>query len=271
MRATEQLTAASIATGTRLAVVDANGTVVRTSTAAATLSDAYTVKRTLSASEWATLADPAAVGGRTPVSLSIAATNTLRAALWKIDLPVLPASEWATGSKSVFTSSTLPVEVRESLTTIASTIAALRGGESKTAVSYDVPNLSLLGAAGKTETESLVAATFQAQPFAEPSGNVIYDRDGSGAIEDVSEDLVVLVLTIQTASPAITAAWRTGGPIAAAAAVVDEVIGNFAGVNPSVIFKASFKIAGTMILTVERAEAFLVERGLTRLQKRVYI
>src|SRR5437763_1041117 len=42
MRATEQLAAASIATGTRLAVVDANGTVVRTSTAQPTLADACT-------------------------------------------------------------------------------------------------------------------------------------------------------------------------------------------------------------------------------------
>jgi RHS repeat-associated protein len=177
MRSTEQLTAASIATGTRLAVVDANGTVVRTSTAQAILSDAFTVKWTLPAAEWTTFADPAAVVGKTPVSLSIAATNTLHAALWKVDLPILPAPDWATGSKSVFTSSTLPVEVRESLTSIASTISALNAGESKTAVSYDVPNLGLVGNAGNADIENLLAATFQAPPFAEPFTRKFYVRE----------------------------------------------------------------------------------------------
>jgi RHS repeat-associated protein len=178
MRATEQLTAASIASGTRLAVVDSNGTVVRTSAIQPTLSDPFTVKWTLAAAEWTALSDPAAVGGRTPASLSIAATNTLRAALWKFDLPVLPAPDWATASKSVFASSTLPVEVRESLTSIASTIAALNAGESKTAISYDVPNLGLVGGTGASnDVENLLAATFQAQPFAEPFTRKSYVRD----------------------------------------------------------------------------------------------
>jgi RHS repeat-associated protein len=177
MRATEQLTAASIASGTRLAVVDSNGTVVRTSTTQPTLSDPFTVKWTLPAAEWTALSAPAAVGGRTPVSLSIAVTNTLRAALWKFDLPVLPVPDWATASKSVFTSSTLPVEVRESLASISSTISALNAGESKTAISYDVPNLGLVGAAGNADVENLLAATFQAQPFAEPFTRKFYVRE----------------------------------------------------------------------------------------------
>ena len=178
MRATEQLTTASLTTGTRLAVVDANGTVVRTSTAQPTLSsDAFTVKWTLPAAEWAALSDPATVGGRTPASLSIAATNTLRAALWKFDLPILPAPDWATASKSIFTSTTLPVEVRESLATIASTISGINAGEAKTAISYDVPNLSLVGTGGNADVENLLSATFQAQPFAEPFTRKFYVRE----------------------------------------------------------------------------------------------
>jgi len=146
MRATEQLTAASIASGTRLAVVDASGTVVRTSTAQPTLSSyAFTVKWTLTAAEWTALSDPAPVGGRTPASLSIAATTTLRASLWKFDLPILPAPDWATASKSVYTSSTLPVEVREPLANITSTIGALTAGQSRTTVS--VLRVSLLSGA----------------------------------------------------------------------------------------------------------------------------
>jgi len=178
MRATEQLTAASIAAGTRLAVVDAAGTVVRTSTAQPTLSsDAFTVKWTLTAAELTALSDPAAVAGKSPVSLSIAATNTLRASLWKFDLPILPAPDWATASKSVYASSTLPVEVRESLANITSTIGALTAGQSRTTVSYDVPNLGVVGAAGNDEVENLLAATFQAQPFAEPFTGKFYVRE----------------------------------------------------------------------------------------------
>jgi len=180
MRATEQLAAASIASGARLAVVDASGNLVRTSSAPATLvtNDPYTVKWTLSATDWAALSDPAAVNNRTPVSLSIAATSTLRAALWKVDLPILPAPDWATASKPVFTSSTLPVEVRESLAALSTTISSLNAGDSKTTVSYDIPNLGLLGTSGgNADVEAMLAATFQAQPFAEPFTRKFYVRE----------------------------------------------------------------------------------------------
>ncbi len=180
MRATEQLTAASVASGSRLAVVDVSGNLVRTSATPATpaTKDPYTVKWTLSATDWATLSDPAAVNGKTPVSLSIAATSTLRAALWKVDLPILPAPDWATASKPVFTSSTLPVEVRESLAALSTTISALNAGDSKTTVSYDIPNLGLLGTSGgNADVETMLAATFQAQPFAEPFTRKFYVRE----------------------------------------------------------------------------------------------
>ncbi|HXA18390.1 MAG TPA: Ig-like domain-containing protein [Thermoanaerobaculia bacterium] len=180
MRATEQLTAASVASGARLAVVDVSGNLVRTSSTPATLAtnDAYTVKWTLSASDWATLSDPTAVNNHTPASLSIAATSTLRAALWKVDLPILPAPDWVTASEPVFTSSALPVEVRESLAALSTTISALNAGGSKTTVSYDAPNLGLLGTSGgNAEVETMLAATFQAQPFAEPFTHKIYVRE----------------------------------------------------------------------------------------------
>jgi RHS repeat-associated protein len=179
MRATEPLATASVASGARLGVVDANGALVRTSTVVPALAsnDQFTVTWTLSAAEWTALSDPTAVNNRTPVALSIAATDTLHAALWRFDLPILPAPDWATTSQPVFSSSTLPVEVREPLATISSTIAALNPNESKTTTPYDVPNLGLIGTEGNAEIESLLAATFQAQPFAEPFTHKFYVRE----------------------------------------------------------------------------------------------
>ena len=181
MRATELLAAATVAAGARLAVVDANGGLVRTAAVPAALdtNDFYTVSWTLTAAEWAALSDPTAVNGRAPVSLSIAVTTTLRAALWKLDVPILPPPDWATASKPVFTSSSLPFEVRESLSDVASVIASLNPGQSKTSVVYDIPNLGLLGTTegGVTEIETLLASTFQAQPFAEPFSRKSYVRE----------------------------------------------------------------------------------------------
>jgi hypothetical protein len=78
MRATEQLTVGSVTAGTRLAVVDANGTVVRTSTA-----PTYTLRRIHGEVDAARrrmdhTSQSRRSRRRTPVSLSIAATNTLR-------------------------------------------------------------------------------------------------------------------------------------------------------------------------------------------------
>jgi large repetitive protein len=171
MRATEQLAAATVNTGARLAVVDSNGALVRTAEPSPmpAANDPYTVTWTLTAAQWVNLSDPTAVNGNTPVSLSIAATTTLRAALWKVDLPILPPPDWATASKPVYSSATLAVEVRESLANIAAGITATNPSETHTTVTYDVPNLGLLGSsAGNPDIESMMAATFQAQPFAEP-------------------------------------------------------------------------------------------------------
>ena len=180
MRATELLAAATVATGARLAVVDNNGALVRTAEPVPTLdpNDPYTVQWTLTAAQWTALSDTTAVGGKTPVSLSIAATTTLRAALWKVDLPILPPPDWATASKPVYSSSTLSMEVRESLTNVAADVDATNPGETHTSVTYDVPNLGLLGSTGGDPSiESLMAATFQAQPFAEPFTRKFYVRE----------------------------------------------------------------------------------------------
>jgi hypothetical protein len=82
LHATEQLDADSIAVGTRLATVDADGKTARTSTVPAVLdpSDRFTARWTLTAEQWATLTDPTPVAADgteiTPSSLSVAATPT---------------------------------------------------------------------------------------------------------------------------------------------------------------------------------------------------
>jgi RHS repeat-associated protein len=184
MRSTEQLSPTSINNGTRLAVVAHNGNPLRTSTATPVLnaSDPYTIEWTLTAAEWTTLADPAPVNidgtQQIPESLSIAATSNLRAQLWASETTFLPAPTWATASKPVFTSSNLPLEVRESLENIRKLITDTGASQTKTAVSWDIPNLSLIGTeAGNPDVASLFNSSFQAQPFSEPFTHKVYVRE----------------------------------------------------------------------------------------------
>lgn len=174
LRTTEPISPATLAEGVRLAVVDANGAPVRTSSAAATLIDPWTARWTLTEPEWSALSStsPVIVGtiSRTPSALSIAATTQLRASTWSLEVPVLPAPEWAILSKPVFVSSTLPVEVRESLSTIATSLSATPADGELFTVLYEITNLALLGAESGNDSsvEQLLTATFHAQPFTEP-------------------------------------------------------------------------------------------------------
>ncbi|HKS23398.1 MAG TPA: Ig-like domain-containing protein [Thermoanaerobaculia bacterium] len=172
MRATEPLLDTTLATGARLAVVDANGTVRGTATAQPTLADSFTVAWTLSASDWTALtATPQAA------SLSVAATNTLRAALWSLDIPILPPPSWAT-TQRVYSRPGIQVEVRAPLGDLSTFVNGVPNGATATTTPYDVPNLSALAVSGgNAEIENMLAATFQAQPFAEPFTKKFYVRE----------------------------------------------------------------------------------------------
>jgi RHS repeat-associated protein len=189
LHATEELSAATIATGARLAAVDANGAVVRTTpvtplrvgsdTSSSDDDDRFALQWTLTASQWTTLTAPTPVTvageSRTPTALSIAATSTLRATNWSADLPLLPAPTWATASKPVFTSSFLPVEVRESLTALVTLIST----EGDAAASlYEIDTLALLGnpSAAEEMNEDIVSARMHAHPFTEPMTHLNYLR-----------------------------------------------------------------------------------------------
>jgi RHS repeat-associated protein len=172
MHATEQLSVASLATGIRIAALDAAGAVVRVAPVPPTLTpDAYTTRVSFTASEWTSLtAAPAA-------TLSIAATSTLRASSWGEDVLVMPAPDWAVASQPVFASPDLPFEVRESLSSLATYLAGIPAGEERTTQLFEVATLPLLGVPpGGTPLTAILSSAFQALPFAEASTGLVYAR-----------------------------------------------------------------------------------------------
>lgn len=160
LRATEELRLASVDGGARLAVLDATGKVIRTSTAIPELADASTVAFTLSATDWTAFTNGA-------VTLSVAATNTLRAAAWDESIPILPAPDWATASQPVRTSTDLPVEKRDSITYLAEWLTAISAGSEATLTLYEVEDLGLLGSPTEADDPArfILASPLHALPF----------------------------------------------------------------------------------------------------------
>jgi RHS repeat-associated protein len=184
MRSTESLNGQTVGGGTRLAIVDASGRVARLASAAASLAGDATVTWTMTPEEWSAFTDetPVTVNGTsvTPKAISIAATNSLRAAAWSNTTPVLAAPSWATSSKPVFSSTSMPVEVRESIASIRQTVD---NSSIPAAELYRVPTLTSLGTPRfggigpvSDPTRMIVASTFQAQPFQEPMTGKNYVR-----------------------------------------------------------------------------------------------
>jgi RHS repeat-associated protein len=174
VHATERLSIPTVASGSRLAAVDAAGLVLRTSSAPATraLDDPFTLRWTLTAEEWTTLtATPA-------VDLSVAATSALRAETWSLATPFMPAPPWATASQPVHTSPDVPVEIRSSLSALHTFAATIPAGATKPSTIYAIDHLAL--AAAPAGTSSFIAdgvgARFQALPFAEPATGLVYVR-----------------------------------------------------------------------------------------------
>ena len=173
LHATEPLDPATLATGLRLASVNTNGVAVKTfaGTAQAVSGDAYSAKFTLSPTDWSTLNDSAAQ------ALSIGVTPTLRAQGWANGLPILPPTDWAK-LNGIFTTPTLPVEIRDSLSFIATFVAAISNSGQNTTTIYDVPSLALVGSTGTgaDATSALFTAKFQALPFSDPGTGLVYAR-----------------------------------------------------------------------------------------------
>ncbi len=183
MHATEQVASSSLPSAARLAAIDANGAVVRIATTLPMIAadDPYAVHWILNATQWSALVDPASVSIngtlRIPFRLSIAATKDLRATAWSGSIPVMPAPEWATASKPIYTSPDLPVEVRESLSSLSSYLAGISPSEERTTHLYQVETLGLLGVnVSDTPLEEIVSARMHAHPFVEPLTQLDYVR-----------------------------------------------------------------------------------------------
>jgi RHS repeat-associated protein len=190
LHSTEELSESTIGTGARLATVDKDGLLVRTTGVAPIRvgadtptpddDDKFALRWTLTAVEWATLTDPTpiTIGGRTPVDLSVAAKDTLRATNWSSDLPLLPPPTWVQASKSVFTSGTLPVEIREPFSTLATFISGIPVDTTATSKLYEIDALTLLGSSSGSDglSEDIVSARMHAHPFTEPMTRLNYVR-----------------------------------------------------------------------------------------------
>jgi RHS repeat-associated protein len=173
LHVTEQLDPATVVAGSRLAVVDETGSVIRTAPTAATLADPFTITWTLDGSAWQALIESAP----STASLSIAATTALRASAWSSSLPIMPAPDWATATNRVHTSPDLPVEVRDSLSSLSPHLASIPAGESRTTTSYEAPTLPLLGVStADTALDDIVSARMHAHPFTEPMTALNYVR-----------------------------------------------------------------------------------------------
>ncbi|MFZ2490375.1 MAG: RHS repeat-associated core domain-containing protein [Thermoanaerobaculia bacterium] len=168
---TETVAASSIAAGVRLAALDANATVLRTTVAAPSIDpiDATSIRWTLSAAQWSALTAGSA-------NLSIAATNALRASAWGADLPVMQAPDW-TISLGARSTAALPVEIRESTASLSTWLDSLGPDANDTRKLYEIDALPLLATSESgTAAEDILASRMQAHPFAEPMTGLDYVR-----------------------------------------------------------------------------------------------
>ncbi|MHB9001976.1 MAG: RHS repeat-associated core domain-containing protein [Thermoanaerobaculia bacterium] len=160
VRASEQLQSTSVPAGIRLAALDADAKVLRTASVPASLADGSTARVTLTNAEWTTLLADAS-------SLSLAATDALRAEAWSSALPVLPTPEWARATKPVFSSPEMPVEVRESLASVDTWLATTSADGEATTTLYEVSDVAIAGSDAVTDDPArfLVSSSFHALPF----------------------------------------------------------------------------------------------------------
>jgi len=178
MRATEALRETTIGIGSRLAILNSSGGVVAQAPApaVAVTGDPFRLEWNLAGTAWNTFVnDGIAAGGKT---LSIAVTSQLRAGAWAVDVPVLPAPAWASAIQPVFTSGSLPVEVRESLSTFTTFIAGVSNNSQSVTTPYEVTGLGSLGVnGGNGDADLFMAASFHAQPFQDPFSGKNYVRE----------------------------------------------------------------------------------------------
>jgi RHS repeat-associated protein len=173
VHSTEAIAATTVAAGLRLSAVNASGTAVSTSTVVPQLAEGYSARFTLTPAQWTTLITAAGAE-----SLSVAVTTTLRAQAWSSAVPFLPPPDWAKATSSVY-SNPYAVEVRDSLSTLATFVSNISPGAENTRTLYKLDTLALAAppAGGPDPISDLLATRFQAQPFAEPFTHKFYVRE----------------------------------------------------------------------------------------------
>jgi RHS repeat-associated protein len=157
----ERVEATSLESGARLATVKADQTLAQLTTVAPDLEDPYTIRWSLSAAEWSTLA-----AAPEAMSLEVSLTSALRNQGWATTPPMeIPA--WA---RTIFSGADAkaeqPVIYRESLAAINSFTTATGSGASASRTLYAIPSL-YLGA--NEESRSKLLTGFKAAPFVEPA------------------------------------------------------------------------------------------------------
>jgi RHS repeat-associated protein len=167
MHATEPLDTATIAAGTRLAAVDTTGAIVRLSTTAPTQPDPYTIGWTLPVAEWTALATSS-----NAAAISIAAMSSLRSTTYGFQVPILPAPPDMLSSGNVFSSSALPIEIRDSISTVQQQFTT-----TGTDTPFTVPTVTALGVSNGNLVASLIVSPFQALPFTEPLTGLVNARN----------------------------------------------------------------------------------------------
>ncbi|MFZ2490373.1 MAG: RHS repeat-associated core domain-containing protein [Thermoanaerobaculia bacterium] len=169
---TETVAESSIAVGVRLAALDANATVLRTTVAAPSIdpADGTSIRWTLSSAQWSALTAGSA-------NLSIAATNALRASAWGADVPVMPAPDWTISALGARSSTALPIEIRESAASLSTWLDSLGPDANDTRKLYEIDALPLLATSESgTAAEDILASRMQAHPMSEPMTGLDYVR-----------------------------------------------------------------------------------------------
>ncbi|MBW3565715.1 MAG: DUF2235 domain-containing protein [Acidobacteria bacterium] len=170
LRSTEILDAATIASGTRLVSLDAEGSVLTSSSVTPLLDDPWTVRWSLTSAQWSELSVDAS-------AISVAATDQLRAAQWG-GTSVLPVPGPLLGKAGMASSGSLPVEHRATLASLSSWLSSLGADAEGELVPYDVEGLHVFASTGTTGDPSslIVAAPFHAHPWQEPLTELNYLR-----------------------------------------------------------------------------------------------
>lgn len=165
----ERVDESTLATGARLASVKADHSLAQLSSVVPELEDDFTIRWSLSSSEWNLLA-----GATDGTSLEVSLTSALRAEGWGAT-PVMPLPSWARQIYSgADATSGQPVIYRESLVSISSFASTIGSNSSASRNLYQLDSLYL---AASEESKSRLLFDFKAAPFVEPATGLVYLRD----------------------------------------------------------------------------------------------